>query len=1424
MKYIVATLYEHVMRQKKPGESSNTIVRIDGFEDIRIYEQFCKKIKEYCDNQKIQLIAKLSYPKYLEFKETGDKTALLSMEQNNWVDFDDSMTRHRNDLSKEGENLLIILMGTEVTDDTGGTHDFYYLNPNRLEENLRDKYSKVFNNQQWDEEEAKCIDKLFKWLFELVPINIYKLSCIADEWQDVDNISMFIEYFFKHLPEWKLCMKVEKLPSLRTIVNSKRNLLKTNYEFIERSKFKSLGNKSFDKIRENMERYDGEFAHGYEGWAYQSIQSYDEYKSVLLDFILGHNTNELRNKLMGVDFTITEEILSLKPDRETELKEKSKRVYGDPLNAMLQALFRALLSVSDVHAISEIIFDFSVAKLIYQASAAEDEEKDDSLADIFEEICYKAGGVIDYIAARDWSVGSNEVLIKASPENFFTPSLAQEHVNDGRVISLGASKKHNIIEFSVNIKDSAENNLENIEFEWRFTNEELWLFSFSDISKKYRELSENSYSSFLPLGTCKNINEFLYLKSEEEFFDTYDEAEIEYVNLLDEMSKYTMSSADLWKYEFNALGQKFMEVCGEITSKGFYASGEKINEFIDLYNALGKRILQEDKFSPSLKWALRFYIHTFAIEEDDKALAREEEMNACLIPPWHPIILQKLVHQSVFILDGCTQWWHETASSEESLERTSLNKALSELEQLNHLSCIHQAVDIFPMRTGRYFGCLNTFGNFCICGNYGVQENFRMKDVLRKEAVFDDDFTDSEIKRVSLDALMIYDIIEDYTNAFPNKSRELSLTFIDPSELQPVVAAVHKYIDNIKNETNSGEYPLRLTLNILVKPENRGGKSYLSYWVNSFFSQDDNTDIKIYLNEWKTRADVKKLIPLNTDIVFVIDMLSVSDFRFIPRKENIALPPTDCKFPIVFKPIPSAPGSVERQIEITQPQFEAATVHSQVVYYNDHLHEEYKEQSVIKEVRLDTSGHELLDILHQNAYWVVCIDGGMDGALLKNPFDGESKYTIIGFSTGKGHHGQYNLTVTAKESIVAQVQKRFEQRVRSLFRWSEERAKKAAEVCVKEASKLDGVSLLRAVDQGYKNMNEFMAYVLTSSLLKKRKSGEGLNVLLNLDSYRHWFYKDIHNVERECKSRPDFLEINVTIGEDGKLHLDVTVIECKIAKYSNSEERINDAKEQVDSGLKALKQLFMPAEQNKSVRRRYWYAQLYRALTFSLITFSSDLSGYHEFESALKAILDGNFTVEWSGKVMGYWVDMEREDIKYEYADSIEILNIPQKVIQKLLLGDDEAIVEYADVSSVAIDESDEMENEYDNFEDDNSDTAEVINPIENDDIRSVDQAIDVADPIDNKKNDIDKKDDTAVKYRSGIFGKPSPVKAAESNLHEIKVHIGKDNRDNVIYWDFGHPDLSNRHLLITGTSGQGKTYLTGLYSAVKRSKIMSAA
>ena len=44
-------------------------------------------------------------------------------------------------------------------------------------------------------------------------------------------------------------------------------------------------------------------------------------------------------------------------------------------------------------------------------------------------------------------------------------------------------------------------------------------------------------------------------------------------------------------------------------------------------------------------------------------------------------------------------------------------------------------------------------------------------------------------------------------------------------------------------------------------------------------------------------------------------------------------------------------------------------------------------------------------------------------------------------------------------------------------------------------------------------------------------------------------------------------------------------------------------------------------------------------------------------------------------------------------------------------------------------------------------------------------------------------------------------------NLEDMRVLLGKDKKNLPVYWEFGHAKLANRHILITGTSGQGKTY-----------------
>ncbi len=61
-------------------------------------------------------------------------------------------------------------------------------------------------------------------------------------------------------------------------------------------------------------------------------------------------------------------------------------------------------------------------------------------------------------------------------------------------------------------------------------------------------------------------------------------------------------------------------------------------------------------------------------------------------------------------------------------------------------------------------------------------------------------------------------------------------------------------------------------------------------------------------------------------------------------------------------------------------------------------------------------------------------------------------------------------------------------------------------------------------------------------------------------------------------------------------------------------------------------------------------------------------------------------------------------------------------------------------------------------------------------------------------------------------------LKEVDTN-NEIRVLIGEDKFNHKVFWEFGNKALANRHMLITGTSGQGKTYSiqTMLYELAKK-------
>jgi hypothetical protein len=1434
MKFIVRCLSDEILKQT-PHEQGKAIIRIDGFEDLRIYEQLCTLLKAKCDSIGVKLIAKISCDKFKDFKEkdySGYQSEIQSMQNNNWVDKDDHLTKYRNMLPEANERLLVLLMGTEVVQDKGGLDDFFALNHNRLENIIDGRYHEVFGHMDWSDEEAECIDRLYSYLFELVPVNLYRLSSLADEWVDVNSIETFVERFFSSLPKWGLPKMGLDIPTPGKIIRSKKNILSPVYDFIQRNQFKKMTARQFNSNISRIQKYEMDckaFSSNWDGWNNQAITRYESFSTVLEEFMLGKDIDANRQKLLGVDYAIPADVLGLKLETDPKTKQTVEKLHGMPLSAMLQALFIAFTSwdVETQSEACEVVFSFNRAGLVDAVDPTEDGTPDEQLEQKWRSLCIGIGGVINYINKRNWELGRKSIGITCSPSNFLSPQDAYTHIENNLITALGTSQSLNKIQFSIILRDGLGNGLgKKKDFEWVFLNNEGWVSAFSDVAYGFAGVLNDNMSQFVPLGTMKDIRQIINMKSDNEFFDALECADIKYTTdlLLLTTNKAANSNGAIWAAEYSNLGHTFVEFCRSISEKGFYEDissvpDSKLDKLVNKYIAIGEKMTVAN-LPENMKWVLTIFIHAFCIEENDLPVTTEEETDCCIIPPWHPAVLQKMKDQMVFILDGCEQWWNRCCLEGKDVKKTDILDILSELEQL---SWIHEGIDIFPTKGRQYFGNLSAFGGYCICGTTSVSGAIRSRDVLKKEAVFDDDFDDKEFTKIDAGARMIYDVISDYVKAFPNAADTMSLVFVDPTDLQPLVAALHRFIAEKKKDNRrivDASKRVSLKVNILVRPENRGGRNYLSYWIDTFFSQDEDIDIRIFLNEWTKHDDVRKHVDDTVDIVFLMDVLKVDNLNFAPIIGGNNQPcVSDCFYPMVFKPTPASKTSVKRRIELTQTQFRASTVHSQAVYYhNNSVFEHDKEWMVVREVCIDKARQDLIYLLHQKAFWVVCIDGGMDGALLKNDADRQGDYKVIGFSTGKGPHGQYNLTITARNAIIEEVRKRFENRLKHMFQWAPEQLAAAAAICIKQASKLDGISLLSALNPDDYKINEFMAYVLTSLQVQENKIDTALRTVIDLDSYRHWF-SDADN-----KSRPDFLYLTANSGQDGKVEIKATVIECKIARLHNAEEHKLKAVLQTQHGIKVLSERFDP--QSKSVRRRFWFAQLYRALAFSQITFSDDSEEFGQLSAQLRTILDGNFTIHWDGRVMGYWVDMPGENIVFENSDlRIDICSVPQKVIQKLLLGSSEnANIEFvADVGPISEEESEGVVSEANEDLDVNLDfgvgSVEDLGKNAHQNSYEVNtgtnkQSGDEADQEAKGESEgtggsqpVTEEKDTS---KTTMAGKSTHIPAAEGKtraIEEVRVLIGPDRAGNNIFWDFGHKSLSNRHLLITGRSGQGKTY-----------------
>lgn len=1451
MKYVVNRIIELIM-DNEPSKDKETMIRVDGFDNIKIYEQVASKLSEELHKEGLTLDIKLAKNKWNAFKKKSDNTTILqSMMQHNWVAEEDSMTHYRN----LHNSNVVVLLGTEDEEDKGGLANFQSITPDILIKTLNGKYHMIFKDESLTDSDNEVIDRLYKDLFEFEAIDICKLSDIADSWNGkISNSKDFIELFFNELPSWGLPFRRLELPKRQEIMGRK-NVLAGCHRFIVRQPFNSkMSITQYNKYMKRIDYYNSGEADlaKYPGdndcWSEQGISNYDEFSKILKEFIIGENLSENTSKLLTVDYSIVEDVLEIGvPTGKKPPKDKVKTLIGEPLEVFTNALFTTLAHIknADIN-IENIEFRFSQAEIVCMYSDIEDDEEQQQLLDTWKAICTHCGGVIEYLNKRMWTVNNNDIALSCQPEGFLIPAQAYHFIEEDTMIkSASANKSVSKISFStcydVNGKKFHH------DFQWKFDAANSWDKNFGELC--LQDFCKDKDGIYIPVSEITKINSLIFSKSEEEFFDRLKESDISFdFNLADYIDRKIPADEKVISARFDEVGKAFTEFAYTIANEGFYTCLAKdcseISKLCSAYANLGK-YLRERTFPENLKWILDAYINSFNIIGDISVFEAEKEIESCIVPAWHPATLEKINDQKIFFLDGCGEWWNEAQEKEKVTEK-EISDTLSDLLQM---SMLQSTLDLFPSYGQVYFGTIASYGAFSLYGRNDIKNENRLRDMIHKDAIFDDDFDKNEVARLNDNAKMIYGVMLDYAKAFPNSADNLSIVFIDPSELQPIVAAMYKYIDTRRKNNATGK--VDISLRILVKPENKGGRNYLAYWMDEFFSQDENVNIHTYLNEWSSKAQLEKLLNGNNDIAFVMDILKVNNLGFVASHSNVSLAPSQCRFPIVYKPTPISSTSVKRTIELSQPQFKAAYEHTQIVRYRNNMEKIPDEMYIAsKEVSIDSDGQAIVHFLHEKAYWVVCVDSGMDGALLRSDDVHQQDYNIIGFSTGKGAYGQYNLTITTRKTILETIRKKLEDRLYSLFKWDKEQIKKAAQLCIDEASGLDGISLLSAINPKDENIREFLAYILTSLREEKSRSDSVLKIVIHLDSYKHWFDGDIDKDEDNSASRPDFLVLEAFFTDDEKLKLKATVTECKTSIYANAEQHKSHALEQVKHGVRRLSKIFNP--NSKSIKRRYWYAQLYRALAFAQVTFSNNTEEFAEVSSKLRSILDGNYEIEWNSRILGFWIDMPGDkEIENVSDDGITICDVPQKVIQSFLLENRVSDVDFVNIDAKDFIEDDEqqerikereriLEEEIESSQKGkvkrmqfaetyspikrNEELSEDV-PTENAEIQSEDVSVNNTNKETENQNlddDIEAHDVSDRVPEPAQGDVPQPIKEDmienNDNLEDIRVLIGKSKTSSDVYWEFGSPQMANRHLLITGTSGQGKTYSiqTMLYELAK--------
>ena len=1374
-----------------------------------------------------------------------------------WIDREDRLTWYRNRTCPSGtDGLAIVLVGLNHASDQGGLADFHQVDEQRIWQIMGNNYYpwiRRLNDRlalEANEIQIARLNNLIIQLFQTCPRRLAKLAefleteVISDG--HLSSMGEVIERFFTKLPFWGL---PPLLTNTATSTQKTLDLIKEAGAFISHQKLKTPAEqkKAWDKIQKEFDDYNMEIPQCVS--AKPLYTNLKQFRETLHSFIFSADT-PARERLLQTDLGPVLNILKRKPKDPKPTSTKIQRLSGLSLDVLLQAIWKSLVEFkakSNGQPLFDRLQQINITFKRFNHDLEADDKNDagsEPLAREWLKGCL--GGITDWIQQMDCRLPMDHDQIQKPQDQW---ERVIPITLDLESITFGTSRSrqpHLQFEIRIETQDGV-NELKRL-FHWNFgpTQPERVRYAYS---KTVLERWQQQYQTGLILPAFQLptvVMSALYFAAD------HDEAhrlisqalnELRLINLL--AGELPNSNADPeLRQSLRQLIHSYHRWLECSVKEGYYQAIDP-SHYLPLsrsYFDLAKKVLDPERIG-SNELLRRFYKAFLLI--DEKAQPNDGYLASAMVWGISLPVIELTQTRTHFL---CNHFPKIVA-------KLALNQnGEAAFNQLLNLTEIHRPLAGLVIDAQHTLSAaIKSFGLLHYIGVEPSAEKSLAVQTLLRDEESDDDEDIADLVRISEESLMVERVLKEYQSLYPFAQDGLRILAVHIKELATILSGVNRFLNNYLKTAAHDWPPFHCELTVYSTSSSPlAMESSLAAWrdvmTESYREKGRALILTISHRFAPTRDQIIQLIQHERrlyDIAFLFHFLSSEltgetepalPFEFDFNTSNIN------PFPICEYPRPIQHGDAfRRESLLSNRRLRLQTCHADLSARLRHPQTPSHDENLIFGQINYKPWQPVVEQLHHKAQWVACIDPFVDKRLIGR-HDPHSPRKIVGFTSGLGAYGELNLSISTEQDTLTQLTALVKNHLIGLmpFQPSDGFEDMAVKI-VSEAEEIMGLSSLRAVVGEGEKIREVVGFAAIRRALAAPPAI--MSQLLPIDTLLHWF------ANNETLQRPDLLQLSLILRENDLPLIQAVVIECKFAQYNP--EHLLKATDQVQQGLSHLTQLFMPNQLDvrpASFDQRYWWAQLQRALTSrSVVTVSEQHR--RQLDQALEHLTEGYYEIAWEAAIFTFWTDIAGAK------PTLTAMPLPPGVIESSLRVPDQFAIWHIALGYEGVTAL---------FTGDPPPEALTlpgpviriqmpVNAVRESSVTTTDSPSPPPPmpPLPAFKTEAPSLPPFETEASSlppfekgglgGIFQKDKPSGISQLNAtpfiarnrgdfapatwNEIppdpplskggteplpvpeQIFIGTRSNGEPVYWHYGHPQLLNRHLLIFGAAGSGKTY-----------------